>query len=139
MRKTAAHHDLLFLRQERDLDAVHLGNVIADDVERRRHGEVVIAGAPIAGERGVEHLAQPVDDHRLLHLGEDARIDLGVVVRALRRPDERAARHQDDAPAHRFDRLDLRLVGADHVVERDARGSLQLLGAGAARDQCTRA
>jgi hypothetical protein len=51
-----------------------------DDVEADIHGLVVVNIAPIALEGGIEHLAQPVHHHRLLHLAEDAAIDAGVVV-----------------------------------------------------------
>ena len=77
--------------------------------------------APIARERRIEHLAEPVDDHRLLHLAEDAVVDLGVVVGRARRLHQRAARHQDDAAAELLDRRALLLVGADHVVDGHAR------------------
>jgi hypothetical protein len=58
----------------------------------------VVGGAPVAGERRIEHLAQPMDDHRLLHLAQDAAIDPRVVVRALGGARQRAARHHDQPP-----------------------------------------
>ena len=91
--------------------------------------------APIAGERRIEHLAEPVDDHRLLHLPEDAIVDLGVVVGRARRLHQRAARHQHDAAAELLDRRALLLVGADHVVDGHACGRLEMVGAGARAEQ----
>ena len=43
---------------------------------------VEIGGAPVAGERRIEHVAEPMDDHGLAHLRQHAAIDLGVVVGA---------------------------------------------------------
>ena len=83
-----------------------------DDVEADVHRRVVVGVAPVAGERRVEHLAEPVEDHRLARLAQDAVVDAHVVVGRLRGGGERAARHQDDAAAQRLDRLDLLLVGA---------------------------
>ena len=113
-----AHGDLLLLRQQRDLDAVDLVGMVGDDRRgRSRIAAHVIGRAPIAGQRRIEHFAEPMDDHRLLHLAEDAVIDARVVVGAARGPGQRPARHQDDAAAEPFDRLDLLLIGADDVVD----------------------
>ena len=95
----------------------------------------MVAVPPIAFECGIEHLAEPVDDHRLLHLAENAAIDLGVVVAAARRLHQRAACHQHDAPAEFFDRGALLLVGADDVVEGHVGARFEMIGAGAAADQ----
>ena len=43
-------------------------------------GGVEVARAPVARQRRVEHVAEPVQDHGLAHLGEDAPVHLGVVV-----------------------------------------------------------
>ena len=51
-----------------------------DDVEADIHGRVVVDTAPIALQGRIEHFAQPVHDHRLLHLAQDVAIDPGVVV-----------------------------------------------------------
>ena len=117
LRQAAAHRDLLVLVEQRNLDAVDLGGIGRDHVDRDLHRLHVVLVAPIARERGIEHLAEPVDDHRLLHLAEDAVVDLGVVVGRSRGLDQRAARHQDDAAAELLDRGALLLVGADHVVD----------------------
>ena len=70
---------------------------------------------PVAGERRIEHLAQPVQDHGLAHLRQHAAVHLRVVVGRARAGGERAARHQDDAAARGFDRGALLLVGGDHA------------------------
>ena len=62
-------------------------------------------------------------------------VDRGVVVGRARGLHQRAARHQDDAAAELLDRGALLLVGADHVVHRDVRRRLQMIGAGARADQ----
>ena len=110
-RQPAAQRDLLAGVEQRDLDAVDLRRVRRDDrgADVRRARVVGIAreaaGAdPVAGERGIEHVAQPVQDHRLAHLRQHAAVDLRVVVRRPRARRERAARHQDDAAARGFDR-----------------------------------
>ena len=120
-RQAPAHGDLLLLVEQADLHAIHLGGAVADDGERRLHRLIVVGIAPVAVERGVEHLAQPVDDHRLLHLAQDAGIDAFVIRRAARRLGQRARGHQDDAAAHPLDRRALFLVGADDVVDRHVR------------------
>ena len=79
----------------------------------------VVVMAPVAGERGIEHLAEPVDDHRLLHLRQNAAVDFGVVVRRTRGLHQRAARHQNDTPAELLDRGALLFIGADHIMIAD--------------------
>ena len=135
LRQAAPHGDFLVLVEQRDFDAVDLGRVRRDDVDRDLHRLHVVLVAPIAVERRIEHLAEPMDDHRLLHLIEDAGIDLGVIVRRARRLHQRAARHQDDAAAELFHRGALFFVGADHVVDRHVRARRQMIGAGAGADQ----
>jgi hypothetical protein len=44
----------------------------------------VVARAPIAFERRIEHLAEPMDDHRLARLRQDAVVDTEVIVRPAR-------------------------------------------------------
>ena len=73
--------------------------------------------APVAGQRRIEHVAEPVDDHGLADLRQHAVIDLGVVVGAAAELCQRARGHQDDAAAGLLDRRDLLLIGADHVVD----------------------
>ncbi len=106
-----------------------------DHVDGDVHRLVMILVPPIARERGIEHLAEPMDDHRLLHLAEDAAVDLGVVVTRARRLHQRAARHQHDAPVKLLDRRALLLVGADDVVDGDAVARVEVIGAGAAADE----
>ena len=69
----AAHDDLLVLVEQRDLDAVDLGGVRVDDADGGLHRRHVVGAAPVAGERGIEHLAQPVDDDGLLGLATSTR------------------------------------------------------------------
>ena len=72
-----------------------------------------------------------VDDDGLADLGQDAVVDLNVIVRASCRGRERAARHQDDAPAELLDRAHLLLVGGDHLVDGERAGRGEVVGAGA--------
>ncbi len=91
--------------------------------------------APVAFQRRVEHLAQPVDDDGLLHLAEQPVVDLRVVVRPLGGLRQRAGGHQDDAAAFAFHEGELLLVGADDVVDGDVRARRQMVCAGAECDQ----
>ena len=76
-----------------------LAGGFADDVQDRFLRAVEVGRSPVAGQRRVEHVAEPVQDDRRAGLLEDASVDQGVVVRPLATRAERAARHQDDAPA----------------------------------------
>ena len=127
-RQQAAQRDLLAGVEQRHLDAVDLRGVRADhrraDVGRARVVGIARESAradPVAGERRIEHLAQPVQDHRRAHLRQHAAVDGRVVVGRARARGERAARHQDDAAARGLDRRALLLVGGDHALERHVR------------------
>ena len=134
-RQAAAHGDLLAVVEQRNLDAVDLLRMGRQDRQADLHRRHVVGVAPVAVQRGIEHLAQPVDQDRLAHLGEDAAVDLLVIRRAGGAGGERPARHQDDPPARGLDRLALFLVGADHVVDAGVRPRRQMVRAGAARNQ----
>ena len=121
----------LSLSRSETLTPSILRGVVVDDRDGGVHGAVKIRRAPVALERRVEHVAEPVDDHRLAHLAEDAAVDLGVVVRRAGEPGERARGHQDDAPADRLDGRDLLLIGAGHVVDAPGVGRIEVIGAGA--------
>ena len=93
------------------------------------------ARAPVAGQRRIEHVAEPVDDHGLADLAEHAVVDLGVIVGAAAELRQRARGHQDDAAAGLLDRRDLLLIGADHVVDRLRVFHREMVGAGAGEHQ----
>ena len=96
------------------------------------HRRVVLLCAPVALERRIEHLAQPVDDHRLLDLRQDVVVDARVVLRRFGARRERAARHEDDAAAELLDGRALFFVGGDDALER-MRTHGQVVGARTAR------
>src|SRR3546814_10309234 len=50
-----------------ELDAVDLAGMRREHVDADVHRRQVIIEAPVAGERRVEHPAQPMDQHGLLH------------------------------------------------------------------------
>ncbi len=108
--------------------------LLLEDAEAGFHRDHVVLGAPIALERGIEHLAEPVDDDGLAHLREHAVIDAGVILRPACDLGEGAARHEDDAAAKALDGLDLLLVGADHVVDGDVGADGQMVRARARGD-----
>jgi hypothetical protein len=63
-----AHGDFLVLVEQGNLYSIDLGLVLFQDRQAHVHSRIVILVTPVTLERGVEHFAQPVDDHRLLHL-----------------------------------------------------------------------
>ena len=72
-RKPAAERNLLLVVEQRDLDAVDFRSLRANDVGANVHRErvvriVALGAQPVTGERGIEHLAQPMQDHRLADL-----------------------------------------------------------------------
>src|SRR5881398_2052246 len=101
--------------EQRDLDPVDLGAVLADDREAGVHGLVDIARAPVAGELRVEHVAEPVQDDGAAHLPQHGPIDPSVVVGPARRARQGPARHQDDPSPLLFHVADLLFVRALHV------------------------
>ena len=116
--------------EQRDLDAVDLVGVRLDDVEHDVRRVLEIGRSPVSGERRVEHVAEPVQDHRARSPARAARRRPPVVVGAVRRGGQRAAGHQDHRRALALDERELLVVGAADVVERRRAG--QLVGAGAA-------
>ena len=66
---------------------------------------------------------------------QHAVIDLGVIVGAAAEFCQCARGHQDDAAAGFFDRRDLLLIGADHVVEALGVLHREMVGAGAGKHQ----
>ncbi len=137
-RQAPAHRDLLAGVEERDLDAVDLRGVGLDDAKRRVHRAHGVGVAPVARERGIEHVAQPVQDHGLARLREDAVVHALVVRGRPRHTRERAACHDDHAPAERLDRLHLVLVSGDHVVDGARALRREVIRADAARDERAR-
>ena len=90
----------------------------------------MIGVSPIAFQGGIEHLAQPVHDHRFFNLSQNSVVDGSVVIWRFGAGRECAARHQNDPPATCFDRFALFFVCADHVVRGQARVGRQMVGAG---------
>ena len=95
------------------------------------HRGVVVARAPVAGKRGIEHLAEPVDDHRLLHLAEDTVVDAGVVGGAAAALARARLAIRMMRPPSGFDRGHLLLIGGDDIVDGRAGGGIEVVGAGA--------
>ncbi len=124
-----AQRDLLVRVQQRDLDAIDLGHVGLDDPDDRVERGLEVRGAPVSGELRVEHLAQPVQDHRRRRGAQQLAVDRAVVVGARSRRAQRARGHQDHRRALALDELELLRVRAADVVQR--RGTRELVGAGA--------
>ena len=94
---------------------------------------------PITGKRGIEHLAEPVNHDGVTNLTQNVAIDAPVVLRSPRQCGQRATGHQDDAAVERLDRPDLGLVGGDDLVDCLRRPGGQMIRAGTAADDDTRA
>ena len=77
--QAAAHVDLFLRVQQRDFDTFDCLRIGLDQAERGLHRLSKICSAPIARERRIEHLAQPVQNDGMLGLGEYGGIDFGVV------------------------------------------------------------
>ena len=76
-----------------------------------------------------------MDDHALADLRQHAIINLGIIVGVAAELRQRARSHQDDAAAGFFDRLDLLVVGANHIVEVPGIFHREMIGAGAGKHQ----
>ncbi len=137
-RQAPPHGDFLVLVEQGDLDAVHLARVRGNDAERRVHRHVQVLRAPVAGERGVEHVAEPVQHHGLLRLAQHAVVDALVVGRPLGNARQRAAGHHDELAAELFDRGHLLFVAGDDLVDRLHVLQHQVVGAAAAGHECAR-
>src|ERR1044072_5752679 len=74
-RETATQRDFALRVEQGDLDPVDLGAVLADDREAGIRGLVEIASAPVPRELRIEHVAEPMQDHRAAHLPEDRAVD----------------------------------------------------------------
>ena len=118
LRQAPADLDLARGVEQRDLDAVDLVGVVADDAEHDLGGPVEVRRAPVAGERRVEHVAEPVQDRRALELAQHGAVDLAVVVGRRGDRGQCAAGHDDDLRARALDELALVLVGGADLVER---------------------
>ncbi len=112
-----------------------LAGVRGDDAERRVHRGVQVLRAPVARERGVEHVAQPMQHHGLLRLAQHTVVDALVVGRALGHARQRTAGHHDQLAAKFLDRGHLFLVARDHLVDRLHVLQHQVVGAAAAGHQ----
>ena len=89
---------------------------------------------PVPAQRGVERLAQPVDERRLLQLREHVAIDARVVVRIARDSRQLTARHHHDLAAHLFDVFALLLVRGLDIAQIARRARRQVIGLRAAHD-----
>ena len=98
------------------------------------HGPGEVIAAPIAGQCGVKHVAEPMEDHRLVGLGQHARVDGEIVLRTSRDARQCAACHEDNTTAELLDRVQLVEIGADDVVDRASIFRIELVGAAARID-----
>ena len=129
VRQAAAKRDLLALVEQRDLDPVHFRRIGLEHGETDFHRFPVVVVAPIAGERGIEHLAQPVDDDGFRNLRQDAVVDPEIVLRLPGGRGQSARGHQDYPTAGLLDRAALLLVGRDDVLDREVRVGRDVIGA----------
>ncbi len=102
------------------------------------HGLAHIRAAPVAGQRRIEHVAQPMQDHRLARLAQDPVVHPLVIGGAARNARERPARHHDELAAELLDRCHLLLVAGDDLVDGLDVLDHQMIGAAARCDQGAR-
>ena len=115
-----AENNFLLRIEKRNLDAVDLGDIVVDHREAgfRRIGKIF--RPPIALESRIKHLAQPVQDNRMLGLGQNTGINLHIIIRRFRHAHQRPARHQDDAAAELLNGMQLFEIGLHHVIRLNA-------------------
>jgi hypothetical protein len=114
------------------LDAVHLAAGPLDQLDHRVRRGIEVGAAPVAAQRRVEGLAQPVQDHRPVGLLEQLPVHLQVVPGIAGAGGQRPARHQDhpgDPGPRRLHERHLLGVGADDFGDRIALPVGQLVGA----------
>ena len=128
-RQSPPHGDLLAIIQQRNLDAVDLALIVRDHTERGFESRFEFLSTPIALERRIEHVAQPVQDDRLIGFSEHAGIDRFIVGLCLGDASECAARHQDDASAELLDRMELGQISGDDIIEGAGLRRIELFGA----------
>ena len=131
--EAAPQLDLASHVEQGDLDAVDLRRVFRDHGDERVGGFVEVVGSPVAGERGIEHVTQPVHNRRVGDLPEDLGVGLVVVIGTLGGRGEMTAGHYHGLPAVALDEIDLLVVGI-HDLLRRRRALRQLVGVGTAGD-----
>src|SRR6267378_324100 len=99
---------------------------------------MAISLPPITFQRRVEHFAEPVDDHRLFDLRQDAVVHARVALWRLRAGHQRAAGHEDDAAAELLDRSALGFVGGNDFLDGELLMRRQVVRAGPRSDEGTR-
>ena len=107
---------LMPLIQQGYLDAIDLAGVFADQPQHEIRGAGDIGAAPIACQRRVEHIPQPMQDHRVARPVDQAAVNAGIdrLIRAHR--GKGAAGHQDQLATHSLDRLGLMLIGGQNRI-----------------------
>ena len=123
-RQTPAHGDLTILVEQRDLDPIDLIGVIGNNLKACLGRGVQVARAPVARQRRVKHIAQPMNNHWLRHLRQNPIIHPRVVVRPTCHGRQRAAGHQDHAPTGILDKADLLGVGFFDIGQGQAGAQL---------------
>ncbi|MNG20041.1 hypothetical protein D3C84_1042650 [compost metagenome] len=88
-----------------------------DDFQAAIERTFKLGGAPIASQRRIEHLAQPVQDDWVLGLAKHLVVDATIVGRGLRHAGERATGHQDQAAVQTLDSPHLFAVGTQYVID----------------------
>jgi hypothetical protein len=76
-----------------------------------------LGAAPVAGQRRIEHVAEPVHDHRLRRLATGCGHRRGRSRPGFADAGQRARGHQDELAAELLDRFHLLFVAANHVVD----------------------
>ena len=91
--------------------------VLADHLQAGLQRPVEACRAPVSVQSGVEHFAEPVQDHRVVALVQHLPVRAHIVVRAVGHPHQCAAGHEDDAAAELLNGGELLVVSAQDIVQ----------------------
>ena len=88
--------------------------------------------APVPAQFRIKHVAQPVQNNRLRSTRDQTAVHPRIEIRAGAMCGHRPAGHDDDLPAHGFDRFHLRGIGRNQRVLSCQRCDVHMIRAGAA-------
>ena len=121
--EATSERDLDVSVEQRDLHSVHAIGVGRDERDDLVRGAREIRMPPVALERGIEHLTEPVDDDRPSGGSDDLVVHGAIVIRTSRGARQVAAAHEHGTTTDSLDVCELLEVGLRDGAER-----LRLIG-----------
>jgi len=118
MGKAAAHKNFFLIVQQRYFDTVNFCGIGFDDTQRGFKCCLERVSAPIVFQLRIEHIAEPMQDDRLVACVQNLGIDGLILFCGIRDPGQGPAGHHDHPAATFLDGLDLFEIGADHIIDR---------------------